>query len=714
MDELVSSAPSTPRPRRPHHKSRTGCVQCKQRKVKCDEHKPTCSKCNTHAPIAVSPTPLIITTASNSPPLVSLTPPALPILTNAPVPANLPIPNFPFPPLSPPKSPPLSFSILDMEILHHWTILGASQFIDFDEGKTIFRKIYVRQLDVTLLRHSETVVPQLAFAHPFLMHQVLSLSALHLSQTRSSRNSLYRHASDTHLTTAISLFHPEIRNLTEKNCHACFIFSALMFTQAWAAQDPNRPSTLFFIPDSTSSGREKEQFDQMSWLKLQRGTQAILGSAITFLINGPFEPLWKPFDKAGGPTHIPPLDSEDEKQLDFLPQAWNNASSTLPAETRVLLDYSVATLKRVFGLLHTHAEISPLSAVISWFSMMPQEVEDMLEKKVPEALLVLAHYCVLVREVEHLSWMKGKGRNILETILAVLPPGWEEFTKWPVAKLGGSVDGNAQSHGGNTKTDTNPGEGGGGGGGGDGDDALVRGEETMSTSKMAPQPKVLFVLTSHDKLGDTGNPTGWYLPEFAHPYTVLEPHASITIASPKGGVAPLDPASVEPFEDDAVSVAFLREKEALWSQTERLEEFLGRAGEFDALFYVGGHGPMFDLATSTVSLQLISEFHAAGKVLAAVCHGPAAFVNAKTKDGKVLIEGHAVTGFSNSEEAAVGLVSAMPFSLEDRLEEATRGGYTPASDWAVNVVVSLQGKLITGQNPASAEGVGRAILRSIT
>merc|ERR1712219_88080 len=122
-----------------------------------------------------------------------------------------------------------------------------------------------------------------------------------------------------------------------------------------------------------------------------------------------------------------------------------------------------------------------------------------------------------------------------------------------------------------------------------------------TTTKMSSQPKVLFVLTSHDQMGNTGKPTGWYLPEFAHPYHVLSPHAQISIASPSGGASPLDPSSVEASKEDDVSVKFLKENENLWKQTEKLDSFLGRAGEFDAIFFVGGHGPMFDLATSTTS-----------------------------------------------------------------------------------------------------------------
>merc|ERR1712098_482890 len=218
-----------------------------------------------------------------------------------------------------------------------------------------------------------------------------------------------------------------------------------------------------------------------------------------------------------------------------------------------------------------------------------------------------------------------------------------------------------------------------------------------TTTKMSSQPKVLFVLTSHDQMGNTGKPTGWYLPEFAHPYHVL---------------SPLDPSSVEASKEDDVSVKFLKENENLWKQTEKLDSFLGRAGEFDAIFFVGGHGPMFDLATSTTSHKLINEFASQNKIVSAVCHGPAALAYVKTSSGSYLLDGHAVTGFSTSEEDAVGLTSAMPFILEDQLNVASGGEFEKAgADWGEKVVVS--GKIITGQNPASASGVGQAILKAI-
>jgi len=230
--------------------------------------------------------------------------------------------------------------------------------------------------------------------------------------------------------------------------------------------------------------------------------------------------------------------------------------------------------------------------------------------------------------------------------------------------------------------------------------------------KTMTQPKVLIVLTSHSKLGDTGKPTGWYLPEFAHPYHVLSPHATIVVASPKGGEAPLDPGSIEPFKEDKIATEFLKTKESIWKNTEKLSNFVGKANEFAAIFYVGGHGPMFDLALDTTSQQIIREFYEANKIVSAVCHGPVALLNVKLSDGSYLIKDTPITAFTNVEEDQAHATAAMPFELETELNKISGGKFVKAEPWAEKVVVS--GRIITGQNPASATAVGEAILKAIS
>ncbi|MFC3533324.1 type 1 glutamine amidotransferase domain-containing protein [Vogesella facilis] len=219
---------------------------------------------------------------------------------------------------------------------------------------------------------------------------------------------------------------------------------------------------------------------------------------------------------------------------------------------------------------------------------------------------------------------------------------------------------------------------------------------------------VLFVLTSHDTLGNTGHKTGFWVEEFAAPYYLLaDAGVQITLASPKGGHPPIDPKSADPdfatpatrrFDADAALQAKLTQTLPLAGIT---------ASDFDAVFYPGGHGPLWDLANDAYSLALIAATIAAGKPLAAVCHAPAVLIRSLTADGTPLVAGKRVTGFSNSEEAAVGLSEVVPLLLEDGLQ-AKGAVYLKGPDWAEHVVED--GLLITGQNPASSEGVARALL----
>lgn len=232
-------------------------------------------------------------------------------------------------------------------------------------------------------------------------------------------------------------------------------------------------------------------------------------------------------------------------------------------------------------------------------------------------------------------------------------------------------------------------------------------------------PKVLVVLTSQNVIPNTNHPTGWYLPEFAHPWKVLhDAGVELTVASPNGGEAPLDPASVEMFKEDETSVQFHKTQEALWKNTVRLADIVPRVNEFDAIFYVGGHGPMFDLVSDPISLSLIQAFASAKKPVSAVCHGPIVLVNATTPSGESLLRDATVTGFSNVEEDQAQMTSTMPFLLEDRLKAIPGAKYVKAEQpWGEKVAVDktyqLGGALITGQNPASATGVGKELLKAL-
>lgn len=220
--------------------------------------------------------------------------------------------------------------------------------------------------------------------------------------------------------------------------------------------------------------------------------------------------------------------------------------------------------------------------------------------------------------------------------------------------------------------------------------------------------KILMVLTSHDQLGDTGNKTGFWLEEFAAPYYVFrDADAEITLASPKGGQPPLDPNS---DAEDAQTEATKRFKgdEAAQQELAQTAVLSGISAEgFNAIFYPGGHGPLWDLAEDGDSAKLIETFAASDRPIGAVCHAPAVFKHPKGADGKPLVSGRKVTSFTNTEEDAVGLTDIVPFLVEDMLG-ANGATYQKGPDWGPFVVVD--GKLVTGQNPASSEEAARKLL----
>lgn len=223
--------------------------------------------------------------------------------------------------------------------------------------------------------------------------------------------------------------------------------------------------------------------------------------------------------------------------------------------------------------------------------------------------------------------------------------------------------------------------------------------------------KILMVLTSHDQLGDTGKKTGFWLEEFAAPYYVFkDAGADITLASPQGGQPPLDPKSDAP---DAQTDATRRFKEDPQAQ-QALARTVKLAGlkdaDFDAVFYPGGHGPLWDLAEDRDSTGLIERMFAAGKPVAAVCHAPGVLRHARAASGAPLVQGKKVAGFTNTEEAAAQLTDVVPFLVEDMLRNHG-GNYSKGADWQPYVVSDAN--LITGQNPASSEAAAHEVLRQL-
>ncbi|HEX2769306.1 MAG TPA: type 1 glutamine amidotransferase domain-containing protein [Geobacteraceae bacterium] len=220
--------------------------------------------------------------------------------------------------------------------------------------------------------------------------------------------------------------------------------------------------------------------------------------------------------------------------------------------------------------------------------------------------------------------------------------------------------------------------------------------------------KILIVLTSHDQLGNTGRKTGFWLEEFAAPYYVFkDAGATITLASPKGGQPPLDPKSDEPDFQTAATARFKADAASRAALAGTLKLSSVKADDYDAVFYPGGHGPLWDLAEDKNSITIIETMYAQGKPVSAVCHAPGVFRHARSPDGSPLVQGKSVTGYSNSEETAVGLTEVVPFLVEDELREKG-GNYSKGADWESYSV--RDGNLITGQNPASSEAVAKAVL----
>jgi putative intracellular protease/amidase len=223
--------------------------------------------------------------------------------------------------------------------------------------------------------------------------------------------------------------------------------------------------------------------------------------------------------------------------------------------------------------------------------------------------------------------------------------------------------------------------------------------------------KILMVLTSHGALGDTGEKTGFWIEEFAAPYYVLaDAGANITVASPAGGQPPVDPKSEAPDAQTPATKRFYADFNAIDKVARSVKLSEVKEDDYDAVFYPGGHGPLWDLANDTSSIALIEGFYSTQKPVAFVCHAPAALIKVKAENGEPLVKGKKVTGFSDTEEEAVGLSKVVPFLLEDEMKKLG-AHYSKGADWSS--YAEQDGLLITGQNPASSEAVAQLLLKTL-
>jgi putative intracellular protease/amidase len=223
--------------------------------------------------------------------------------------------------------------------------------------------------------------------------------------------------------------------------------------------------------------------------------------------------------------------------------------------------------------------------------------------------------------------------------------------------------------------------------------------------------KIAMILTSHDELGTTGKKTGFWLEEFAAPYYVFkDAGVELTLASPQGGQPPLDPKSDEPGAQTDATRRFKQDPAAQQALAHTVKLDTIEAADFDAIFYPGGHGPLWDLAEDAHSIRLIEQAYAAGKPVAVVCHAPGVLRHVHAPNGEALVKDKPVTGFTNTEEEAVQLTKVVPFLVEDMLKE-NGGTYSKVADWQPYVVTA--GNLITGQNPASSEPAAQELLKQL-
>jgi hypothetical protein len=268
------------------------------------------------------------------------------------------------------------------------------------------------------------------------MHEILSLSALHLAHVRLNQSTLYRNAAATHHGIALSLFQPQIANLTPENCHACFAFSILVSIHAWASQGPNDTFSPFFASKSS----EDSDSIQIPWVKLHRGSLAVIRAVWPWVETGPLSSVFSPW-KGLDTFQLTPVDPVERKHLNDLAEAWKTHSAyqiPVSPECKEVLETTLQTLRRAFSLSTYKPEISRLAAMVSWMTLIPEEFLQLMEERVPEALLLVAHYSILLKRLENLWWVKGKAENLLQTIRAALGPEWERWLQWPIDEVLGS------------------------------------------------------------------------------------------------------------------------------------------------------------------------------------------------------------------------------------------------------------------------------------
>ncbi|TVY38376.1 Sterol uptake control protein [Lachnellula occidentalis] len=406
--------------RRPHRKSRNGCQQCKKRKIKCDENKPSCGHCSRFSsPCSFSEALPERSSTANIRVLSPLSPksPASLVLSGDFENSFFPSPGYITPPVALGEIHQgignQAFGVMDLELLHFFlteTCLTISECPD-------------RQ---RLWQH---VIPQIAFTHHFLIRGILSFAALHLAHTQPERReSLWLEAS-SHYDVGVGLFNIEVLNITPFNCDACFAFSTLLAAHAWPFS--HRTSDLFFSTSPTA-----EQAFSTTWASLLRGVHALLDTAWDWIANGPLEPLLEPL--AMDPAIVRKANPEISAKLTGLSQLWDPPPTRYNSADIEALSESLVLIQEACGILTSSTSERPVSAIslaLAWPTYIPATFLELVDRLEPEALIILAHYSLILNQVDGVWFMHGMSRQLLQTIHERVGKDWESWMAWPLQDL---------------------------------------------------------------------------------------------------------------------------------------------------------------------------------------------------------------------------------------------------------------------------------------
>ncbi|ETN44843.1 uncharacterized protein HMPREF1541_09718 [Cyphellophora europaea CBS 101466] len=394
--------------KRPHRKSRNGCQQCKQAKIKCDECKPFCGRCsrfqNRCSFVELQPN---ISPASRTSALSSPTSPPPVGLSDS---ADDDTPN---PSEALPTVTRIDSEVNNLELLHFYTTSTSLTLSSRPELQQIWQQ----------------AVPQIAFKNLFLLHAILAFTALHIAHLQPERKGLLHAEAAAHHNTGLRLFRDAMANITPENCDACFTFSSLVAAYAWASSDQH--GNLFFSDAATS-----ETDSSVEWISLLRGVHTLLRAAGEWMTSGPMQSLLRP--RQMDPELARVLDAEAIAKLTALSKLWNSTPGKFDSEDMATLNEALSLLREAHGLVASAAvdrDIDVILVVYGWPIQAPESFFTMVKEERPEALVVLAHYSLLLNKVDHFWYMQGMSRRLLQTINSKLSKEWECWIAWPLQNL---------------------------------------------------------------------------------------------------------------------------------------------------------------------------------------------------------------------------------------------------------------------------------------